>query len=90
DEHHRSLVVLHTTPQAPALMTVFHPHPHHAELKLEGPWRRVLDSTEDDAGVEVTTSPLASAGSSPQPPVSSVLSGTVTLPARSVWVLQAL
>jgi len=38
----------------------------------------------------VMTGSLATAESSPQSQVSSVLSGTVTLPARSVWVLQAL
>ena len=90
DEHHRSLVVVYTAPSSPALMVVFHPHAHEAPLKLEGAWRRVLDSTEDDGSAGVMTTPLVCPESSPPSQLSSVLSGTVTLPARSVWVLQAL
>lgn len=90
DEHHRSLVVVYTAPSSPALMVVFHPHAHEAPLKLEGAWRRVLDSTEDDVSAGAMTTPLVYPQSSPPSQLPSVLSGTVTLPARSVWVLQAL
>jgi glycogen operon protein len=90
DEHHRSLVVVYTAPSSPALMVVFHPHAREAPLKLEGAWRRVLDSTEDDVSAGVMTTPLVHPQSSPPSQLPSVLSGTVTLPARSVWVLQAL
>ncbi len=90
DEHHRSLVVVYTAPSSPALMVVFHPHAHEAPLELEGAWRRVLDSTEDDVSAGVMTTPLVYPQSSPPSQLPSVLSGTVTLPARSVWVLQAL
>ena len=75
---------------SPALMVVFHPHAHEAPLKLEGAWRRVLDSTEDDVSAGAMTTPLVYPQSSPPSQLPSVLSGTVTLPARSVWVLQAL
>jgi glycogen operon protein len=92
DEHQRSLVVVYTAPGSSALMVVFHPHAREAQLKLEGAWRCVLDSAEADAGAGAGAETRAGCAAQ-DPPLTqadSVLSGTVTLPARSVWVLQAL
>jgi glycogen operon protein len=75
DEQRCSLVSVFDAPDSPQLMAVFHPHDQAAELVLTGTWVLLLDSSRG------ATQPDAA-----QPAVS----GSMTVPARSVLVLQAL